>query len=608
MAYSLSTSFFGESLLSGFNWFNGADLSNGYVSYQSRYDAEARGLVSMDPSTHAVRLGVDSTNYYGMGEGRPSIRIESKESYNHGLFIADFAHMPPSDCGLWPAFWAYGKNWPNGGEIDIIEGVNTAHKNLISAHTAEGCSQDPWEVSQSTGLQRNTDCFVGDQNIGCGFEAPSSDVSSYGDSFNAVNGGVYAMDWDSERIRVWHFPRGRIPSDIKAKRPDPSNWGLPQAAFGGRSCDVDSYFKDMSIVLNINFCGDYGNALWNSGECGSYASTCSEYVGSNPGAFTNAYWEVNYIDVYQKNRGSPTTTTTKTAPAPTTKPGGYPYLPFPDPGIGIEPTAIPNPFNINRYAYLGCFESTSSFGTFEVESEKEDMTLETCVELCNAKDAAYAGVNGRVCSCARELDQDTRATALERHCARPCPGNAGQFCGGTSSKSIPSPSLSPSPKPSPSSKPGSNSKKAPSDGDKTDCLLTVYGAVLDTQPAVPPPMAPMPKSLMKGSYIIHTPATCTTTKAPAVPRPAKTPNSAMTPSSFTTPTPSPTPSGSPSVFTPQHKKAPTTLQLSQVSETAAPTASSSSKASDIPVSAAAPKAPSRMSVVIGVAVMIFAML
>lgn len=57
----------------------------------------------MDPSTQAVRLGVDSTNYYGMGEGRPSIRIESKESYNHGLFIADFAHMPPSDCGLWPA-------------------------------------------------------------------------------------------------------------------------------------------------------------------------------------------------------------------------------------------------------------------------------------------------------------------------------------------------------------------------------------------------------------------------------------------------------------------------------------------------------------------------
>lgn len=32
MAYSLATSYVGESLLSGFNWHNGIDLSNGFVS------------------------------------------------------------------------------------------------------------------------------------------------------------------------------------------------------------------------------------------------------------------------------------------------------------------------------------------------------------------------------------------------------------------------------------------------------------------------------------------------------------------------------------------------------------------------------------------------
>jgi hypothetical protein len=32
MAYSLSTSYVGEALLSGFDWFNGTDLSNGFVS------------------------------------------------------------------------------------------------------------------------------------------------------------------------------------------------------------------------------------------------------------------------------------------------------------------------------------------------------------------------------------------------------------------------------------------------------------------------------------------------------------------------------------------------------------------------------------------------
>lgn len=33
------------------------------------------------------------------------------------------------------AVWMYGPNWPNNGEVDIIEGANTAHKNLMSAHT-----------------------------------------------------------------------------------------------------------------------------------------------------------------------------------------------------------------------------------------------------------------------------------------------------------------------------------------------------------------------------------------------------------------------------------------------------------------------------------------
>lgn len=50
----------------------------------------------------------------------------SNKGYNKGLIIGDFAHMPGSDCGIWPAFWLVGPNWPSGGEIDIIEGVNIA--------------------------------------------------------------------------------------------------------------------------------------------------------------------------------------------------------------------------------------------------------------------------------------------------------------------------------------------------------------------------------------------------------------------------------------------------------------------------------------------------
>lgn len=148
--------------------------------------------------------------------------------------------------------WAYGEEWPEGGELDIIEGANTAHKNIISAHTGPGCFQDSSsQADLFTGAQRNEDCYVGDQNIGCGYNPPGTDASSYGDGFNAVGGGVYAMEWDSDYIKVWHFARGEIPADIGNKAPNPENWGKPQGVFGSDRCDVDEYFKDMSLVINI---------------------------------------------------------------------------------------------------------------------------------------------------------------------------------------------------------------------------------------------------------------------------------------------------------------------------------------------------------------------
>lgn len=60
---------------------------------------------------------------------------------------------------------------------------------------------------------------------------------------------MYALEWTSEAIRVWHWPRQSIPADILCKKPDPSTWGLPTALFGTSTCEVGKYFKDMSIVI-----------------------------------------------------------------------------------------------------------------------------------------------------------------------------------------------------------------------------------------------------------------------------------------------------------------------------------------------------------------------
>jgi hypothetical protein len=51
-----------------------------------------------------VFLGVDNTTVLDVGgAGRNSVRLTSNASYNKGLFVGDFAHIPGSNCGSWPA-------------------------------------------------------------------------------------------------------------------------------------------------------------------------------------------------------------------------------------------------------------------------------------------------------------------------------------------------------------------------------------------------------------------------------------------------------------------------------------------------------------------------
>ena len=67
-----------------------------YLDYNN---AKSAGLISTSPTS--AKMGVDSTNKYtSSDQGRPSVRIETKKSYTHGLFIADIQHMPVNICGM----------------------------------------------------------------------------------------------------------------------------------------------------------------------------------------------------------------------------------------------------------------------------------------------------------------------------------------------------------------------------------------------------------------------------------------------------------------------------------------------------------------------------
>lgn len=108
------------------------------------------------------------------------------------------------------------------------------------------------------------------------------------------------MEWTSDYIQVWFFPRGKIPSSITSGNPDVSTFGQPMANF--RGCDFDNYFYNHAIVFDTTFCGTWaGETFFNDG-CS--ASSCVDYVANNPQAYKDAYWAVKYLKVYQDGSNS----------------------------------------------------------------------------------------------------------------------------------------------------------------------------------------------------------------------------------------------------------------------------------------------------------------
>ena len=248
---------------------------------------------------NTVYIGVDYINYVQPGSrGRDSVRLESKAKYTKGLFILDLNHMP-TGCGTWPAFWTCGSNWPHNGEIDVIEGVHVDVTNTQTLHTDEQCSMEKEDTNLFTGYWGNTNCDVyATGNAGCSIIG-----SAYGSSFNANNGGVYAMEWTDSFIRVWNFDHQNLPWDINTSNPNPDNWSKPTAYWTlGDNCNAN-HFNNHVIVFDTTFCGDWAGAasVW-SNSCPMYNSqSCSDYVINNPSAFKEAYWSINYLKIFTTN-------------------------------------------------------------------------------------------------------------------------------------------------------------------------------------------------------------------------------------------------------------------------------------------------------------------
>ncbi|EJF58454.1 concanavalin A-like lectin/glucanase domain-containing protein [Dichomitus squalens] len=308
--WKVAQSYEGSSFFDGWVFTNAPDdTTHGIAQYVDQGTAQSAGLIEVNGAGNAV-MRVETTPT--VSGNRMSIRITTEYTYTGGLIIMDAVHMP-TGCGTWPAFWSNGPNWPAGGEIDMVEGVNDYTNVQVTLHAEPGCtmsSADPNVLGMTGSVITSTDCGVsGTSNSGCGVRA--SQTNSYGAAFNDIGGGVYATLWDDDGVKTWFFPRSAIPSDIANGAPQPTGWGSPVASFPSSSCaPFSKYFYQHTAIFDTTLCGDWAGNVWSADSSPGQSQTCAQstgvaacvdFVRGNGSAFDQAYWEVKSVKIYQSS-------------------------------------------------------------------------------------------------------------------------------------------------------------------------------------------------------------------------------------------------------------------------------------------------------------------
>ncbi|KAJ5173631.1 Concanavalin A-like lectin/glucanase subgroup [Penicillium coprophilum] len=293
--YTLKDNYSGSSFFDNFEYFTEADPTHGFVQYIDRAASEWLNLTSATDTSAVLKV---DTKYKGSeaAHGRQSVRVTSNKTYADGLFIFDVIHTPYG-CGTWPALWLTDpNNWPEHGEIDVVEATNAGTFGTQSTlHTSKGCSMGV--KRKESGTVDHENCYYeANGGTGCGVKGTGS---TYGPDFNSKGGGVYAMELRDAGIRVWQWVRSNIPSDITSGNPDPSTWGQAFADFPSTDCDIGSHFKNQSIIINISLCGDWAGANKYYKTQSSCPSNCKAFVRDNAASFDTAYWEFGGFKVYQ---------------------------------------------------------------------------------------------------------------------------------------------------------------------------------------------------------------------------------------------------------------------------------------------------------------------
>ncbi|KAH9942430.1 concanavalin A-like lectin/glucanase domain-containing protein [Epithele typhae] len=299
--FSFAQEYIGNDFFNDWTWETFNDPTHGTVNYVDSQTAQNQNLAYVTGNQFVMKA--DSKHVVPFGaRGRDSIRIHSNQAFDESVVVLDIAHMPWG-CGTWPAFWSISSAgpWPNGGEIDIIEGVNVNTANLVTLHTTPGCSMNNDRTMSGTVLSNDCDA-AHNFNQGCGVSA--SQPGTYGPPFNAAGGGWFVMSRSrANGIKLWFWSRtdSSVPPEVAAGNASATispklTWGIPDADFPlGSNCAYDAFFNAHSLVFDLTFCGDWAGSGYGAAGC---PGNCADYVMNNPSAFSKAYWAINSLRVY----------------------------------------------------------------------------------------------------------------------------------------------------------------------------------------------------------------------------------------------------------------------------------------------------------------------
>lgn len=324
--YEKQHAYVGPSFFEMFDFLDHPDLMGGYARFLDRHAAREAGVVKAH-SDHVV-IGVDmSRGAASTSTPVGSVSISSKAIFSSGLFVLSLDHVP-TGCGSWPSLWMSGRQ--EGYKLDIVEGVHTSARVTTTLHTATRCDQSSiqgsrdftgkWAKGSSKSLANDcNDAAPGQwKNQGCEQIGPQD---SMGAPFNRGGGGTFVTEWDPAQghISTWFFRNSTLPPDLVDGKVvlDPKAWGKPYSLFllSEDSCPKGA-LGNVSIVLDLNFCGSYGDALFKS-SCPDEAARdrrCSDFLAKHPEVLQQAYWSIRRLDVYKRVSASEIKSVAKAVP------------------------------------------------------------------------------------------------------------------------------------------------------------------------------------------------------------------------------------------------------------------------------------------------------